>query len=83
MFVSEKQHEGASIYGVRTEGGRGVPSKADIVNNLSKRGCVNLRTRGDLKIRKFCGGHNGSPQMENHIKNDILLSRIRISYHES
>ena len=26
--------------------GEGVPSKADIVSNLSKGGCVNLRTRG-------------------------------------
>ena len=26
--------------------GRGVPSKADIVRNLSKGGCVNLQTRG-------------------------------------
>ena len=38
---------GASIYDVRTEGGRGVPSKADIVCNLSKGGWVNLRTRGE------------------------------------
>ena len=32
--------------------GEGVPSKADIVSNLSKGGCVNLRTRrrGGQKI---------------------------------
>ena len=37
--------------------GEGVPSKADIVRNLSKGGCVNLRTRGggDQKIRKLYG----------------------------
>ena len=38
---------GASIYDVRTEGGKGVPSKADMVRNLSKGGCVNLQTRGE------------------------------------
>ena len=27
--------------------GEGVPSKADIVGNLSKGGCVNLRTGGE------------------------------------
>ena len=27
--------------------GRGVPLKSDIVSNLSKGGCVNLRTRGE------------------------------------
>ena len=27
--------------------GEGVPSKADIISNLSKGGCVNLRTRGE------------------------------------
>ena len=30
-------------------GVRGVPSKADIVSNLSKGGRVNLRTRGGVK----------------------------------
>ena len=35
------------LYNVRTEGGGGVPSKADIVIKLSKGGCVNLRTRGE------------------------------------
>ena len=38
--------KGASIYDVRTEGGGGVSPKADIVLELSKGGCVNLRTRG-------------------------------------
>ena len=38
---------GPYLYDVRTEGGRGVPSKADIVIKLSKGGCVNLRTRGE------------------------------------
>ena len=37
---------GCPTYDVHTEGGRGVPSKADIVSNLRKGGCVNLRTRG-------------------------------------
>ena len=32
---------------------RGVPSKADIVSNLSKGSCVNLWTRGVQKIRNF------------------------------
>ena len=27
--------------------GRGVPSKADIVSNLSEGGCMNLRTKGE------------------------------------
>ena len=37
--------------------GEGVPSKADIVCNLSKGRCVNLRTRGGggQKIRNLCG----------------------------
>ena len=37
---------GTSIYDVRTEGGGGVPSKADLVSNISKGGCMNLRTGG-------------------------------------
>ena len=32
---------------------RGVPSKADIVSNLSEGGCVNLRTRGEEGVKKF------------------------------
>ena len=28
--------------------GEGIPSKADMVSNLSKGGCVNLRTRGGV-----------------------------------
>ena len=28
--LERARHKGASIYDVRTEGGRGVPSKADI-----------------------------------------------------
>ena len=43
--------KGASIYDVCTEG-EGVPSKADIVSNLSKGGCVNLRTRGGGVVQK-------------------------------
>ena len=43
---------GASIYDVRTEGGRGIPSKADIVSNLSRGGCMNLRA-GVSKNLKF------------------------------
>ena len=38
--------KGASIHDVRTEVGWGVPSKADIVSNLRKGGCVNLQTMG-------------------------------------
>ena len=43
---------------------RGVPSKADIVSNLSKGGCVNLRTRGEgVKKSETCADVlNGSPQ---------------------
>ena len=33
--------------------GRGVPSKADIISNLSKGGCVNLRTEGCQKSENF------------------------------
>ena len=33
--------------------GEGVPSKADIVSNLSKGGCVNLQTRGVSKNPKL------------------------------
>ena len=38
--------KGASIYDVRTEGGGGI---LDIVSNLSKGGCMNLRTMGVKK----------------------------------
>ena len=40
-------------------GGRGVSGKADEGRELSKGGCVNLRTRGGggQKIQKFCGRH--------------------------
>ena len=37
---------GASIYDVRTTGVEGGSGKADEVRELSKGGCVNLRTRG-------------------------------------
>ena len=59
--------KGASIYDVRTEGG--VPSKADIVSNRSKEGCVNLRTRGEgvKKSEHFAGVIYGSPQMTSAI----------------
>ena len=42
---------------------RGVPSKADIVSNLSKGGCVNLRTRGEgvKKSENFADVIYGSP----------------------
>ena len=44
-------------------GGGGVPSKADIVSNFSKGGCVNLRTRGEgvKKSEIFVDVINGSP----------------------
>ena len=58
-----RHREGASIYDVRTEGGRGVPSKADIVSNLSKGGCVNLRTK---KIRNFCRRPKWKPPYGNN-----------------
>ena len=40
-----------------------VPSKADIVSNLSKGGCVNLRTRAGVgqKIRYVCGRPKWKP----------------------
>ena len=31
------------------KGGGGVPSKAEIVSNLSKGGCMNLQARGERK----------------------------------
>ena len=54
--------KGASIYDVRTRGG--VPSKADIVSDLSKGGCVNLQTRrgGVKKPENFEDVINGRPQ---------------------
>ena len=54
--------KGASIYDVRTEGGE-VPSKADIVSKLSKGGCMNLRTRGEVvkKSEHFADVIYGSP----------------------
>ena len=54
-----------TVSDVRTEGGRGVPSKADIVSNLSKGGCVNLRTRGEgvKKSDIFADFIYGSPLM--------------------
>ena len=48
-------------------GGRGVPSKADIVSNLRKGGCVNLRTRGVKKCEIFADVINGSPLSMTHI----------------
>ena len=44
--------------------GEGVPSKADIVSNLSKGGCVKLRTRGEgvKKSENFADVIYGSPQ---------------------
>ena len=46
--------------------GEGVPSKADIESNLSKGGCVNLRTRGGgFKISEIVADIiNGSPLMK-------------------
>ena len=43
--------------------GEGVPSKADIVSNLSKGGCVNLWTRGEgvNKSENFADVIYGSP----------------------
>ena len=41
--------------------GEGVPLKADIVSNLSRGGCVNLRTGGGQKIKKKCGRHIRKP----------------------
>ena len=45
--------------------GEGVPSKADIVSNLSKGGCVNLQTRreGVKKSENFADVIYGSPPM--------------------
>ena len=43
---------GASIKYVRTEGEGGVGPNADVVLKLSKRGCVNLRTRGEGGSKK-------------------------------
>ena len=54
---------GASIYDVRAKGGRGVSGKADEGRELSKGGCVNLRTRGGEGVKKsenFADVINGS-----------------------
>ena len=47
-------------------GGGGVPSKADIVSNLSKGGCMNLPTGGEgvKKSETFSDVIYGSPLME-------------------
>ena len=58
-----RRREGLPLYDVRTEGGRGVPSKADILSNISKGGGVNLRTReGVKKSGNFADVMYGSPQ---------------------
>ena len=41
--------------------GRGKPSKADIVSNLSMGGCVHLQTGGVKKSEIFADVINGSP----------------------
>ena len=73
-----QKHKGASIYDVRTEGGEGVPSKADIVSNLSKGGCMNLRTRGEgiKKSEIFADVLNGSPPGHSEV------ARVKGSMHE-
>ena len=46
--------------------GEGVTSKADIVSNHSKGGCVNLRTRRGEGVKKseiFADVINGSPNL--------------------
>ena len=45
-------YKGASIKYVRAEGEGGIGPNADVVLGLSKRGCVNLRTRGDGESKK-------------------------------
>ena len=61
--VSVVEERGLPLYDVRTEGGRGVPSKADILSNISKGGGVNLRTReGVKKSGNFADVMYGSPQ---------------------
>ena len=44
--------KGASIKYVRAEGEGGVGPNADVRVRLSKRGCVNLRTRGGRGSKK-------------------------------
>ena len=46
--------------------GEGVPSKADVVSNLSKGGCVNLRTRGEgvKKSEMLADVLTGSPRTQ-------------------
>ena len=47
--------------------GEGVLSKADIVSNLSKGGCMNLQTRGEgQKIRNVCGRPKWKPPMDSY-----------------
>ena len=55
---------------------RGVPSKADIVSNLSKGGCVNLRTRGEgvKKSENFADVIYGSPQRKSPLLPRFLPS---------
>ena len=50
-------HKGASIYDVRTEGGRGVGTKADdSTDRLRESYSDKMGVRGS-KSRKFCGRH--------------------------
>ena len=67
LRLMSRNIKGASIYDVRIEGGRVVPSKADIVSNLSKGGCVNLRTGGVKKCENFADVIYGSPLMRFNI----------------
>ena len=57
--------------------GAGVPSKADIVSNLSKGGCVNLQTRGEgvKKSKKIADVLNGSPP--HHVSSFSLRPKYR------
>ena len=67
--------KGASIKYVRAEGEGGVGPNADIVLGLSKRGCVNLRTRGGRgvnKAEKSAYVLNGSPLIKIRIRNGII-----------
>ena len=57
--------------------GGGVPSKADIVSNFSKGGCVNLQTRGELKKSEiFADVLNGSPQRGRRTRERLSKAKV-------
>ena len=56
--------------------GEEVTSKADIVSNLSKGGCVNLRTGGVKKSEIFADVLNGSPQRGRRTRERLSKAKV-------